>query len=132
VSEPERTPEEGQGEPVAEPAPPLALPPWRVDPAADYDALWRKLPQVLGFMQFARVIPGYAAQFRGRVPPQFTAQISHDVLEVACPCGETPRLRVNVPVCCVCGRVFCDVGGVVRVAYTEAVVDYEPTTVDEP
>lgn len=94
-------------------------PPAHVDPVANYDTLWRKQPQVPGFMQIARQIPGYAAQFSGRVPPEFTAQVELDVIEVACPCGETPRLRWNVPEPCPCGRVFVDLGGDVHVAYTQ-------------
>jgi hypothetical protein len=101
---------------------PERLPPWRVDPAADYDLLWRKVPHVPGFMQFARAIPGYVDHFPGRVPPEFTVQVEYDVTEVACPCGETPRLRRNIPMVCPCGRVFCDVAGEVRVGYVEDAV----------
>jgi hypothetical protein len=100
----------------ARPAPPA--PPWRVDPAADYDAIWRKVPQVPGFMQFARGIPGYAAQFRGRVPEDFVDEHEPGLFTVRCPCEQTPVLRRNIPKECSCGRVYCRAGGVVRVAYT--------------
>jgi hypothetical protein len=109
-----------------EPVPPAPsterLPPWRVDPAARYDALWRKQPQVPGFMQFARAIPGYAAQFHGRVPENFVVEVDHGLFAVKCPCEETPLLRRNIPQECPCGRVYCHVGGGVRVAYTGAAV----------
>jgi hypothetical protein len=101
---------------------PERLPPWRVDPAADYDLLWRKVPHVPGFMQFARAIPGYVDHFPGRVPPEFTVQVEYDVTEVACPCGETPRLRRNIPMVCPCGRVFFYFACEVRVGYVEDAV----------
>jgi hypothetical protein len=100
------------------PAPAPRLAPWRVDPAADYDALWRKVPKVPDFMVFARAISGYAAQFHGRVPAEFTVRVDQDRIAVSCPCGETPLLRRDVPEECACGRFYCEVGGVVRVAYT--------------
>lgn len=103
---------------TAPPTSPPRLPPWRVDPAADYDALWRKVPKVPDFMVFARQFAGYAAQFHGRVPPEFIVQVEHDLMAVSCPCGETPLLRRNIPEECPCGRFYCEVGGVVRVAYT--------------
>lgn len=109
--------EDVEWEPVP-PAPPVRRPPpWRVDPAAGYDALWRKQPQVPGFMQFARAIPGYAAQFHGRVPEEFVVIVDRDLFAVKCPCGETPLLRRNIPEGCPCGRFYCEVGGAVRVAY---------------
>jgi hypothetical protein len=94
-------------------------PPSHVDHAAKYDALWRKQPHVLGFMQYARAIPGLAAQFQTRVPPEFTAQVDIDVLDIACPCGLTPRLARNEIGECACGRVFARCGGAVHVAYTD-------------
>lgn len=85
------------------------------DLAAEYDLLGRKVPHRLGFMQFARAIPGYASQFTGRVPDQFVAQVDEGVVDVACPCGGTPRLEWMAPQACACGRIFANTGNVVRV-----------------
>lgn len=86
------------------------------DPAARYDYLGRKQPQRLGFMQFARAIPGYAAAFEKKVPDNFTAQVADGIVEVACPCGETPRLEWMIPAPCACERTFVNTGQTVRVA----------------
>lgn len=88
-----------------------------LDPAADYDALSRKQPQRLGFMQLARAIPGYARAFAKSVPDNFYAQVSDGVVEVACPCGESPHCRLwAAPTACTCGRYFAYLGRDVRVA----------------
>lgn len=122
------TEQEYEGEPAYRPAPPREetrqRPAW-VDPVAEYDALWRKRPSALGFMQFCRALPGYAAQFHKVVPDEFFIQVATDAVEVACPCGETPRCRWNVPAVCACGRVFAYLAGAVHVARAEpALVDY--------
>lgn len=93
--------------------------PARMDVAATYDALGRKQPQRLGFMQFARAIPGYAAQFAKRVPDQFVAQVDLGVLEVACPCGVTPGpcCAWMVPTPCECDRIYVNLGSAVLVGY---------------
>jgi hypothetical protein len=95
-------------------------PPPHVDPAAGYDSLWRKVPHVLGFMHYARAIPGFARHFSTRVPDEFTAQVALGVLEVACPCGETPQLT-GAPALCDCGRVFAEIAGTVRVGYIRTI-----------
>lgn len=86
------------------------------DPAASYDALDRKQPHRLGFMQFARAIPGYASQYTGRVPPAFYFQVSVEEVDVACPCGHVPRCYWMVPKECECDRFFVYTGRDVRVA----------------
>jgi hypothetical protein len=87
------------------------------DPAATYDVLDRKQPHRLGFMQFARAIPGYVDQFTGRVPPNFFVLTDEGVVDVACPCGATPSCEFMAPTACVCDRTFVYTGGDVRVAY---------------
>jgi hypothetical protein len=115
--EPEQAQEIDYGPAFFEPAAEAGFrPPAHVDLAATYDALWRKQPQVPGFIQFARAIPGYAGQFDKRVPDDFTAKMELDAVDVACPCGETPRCRRNVPEECGCGRVFAYFAGTVHVA----------------
>ena len=99
--------------------------PARLDPAANYDGIGRKVPQRLGFMQFARAIPGYVNQFTGRVPSEFIAQIETDIVEIACPCGNTPRCPINQPTACDCGRTFAYLGGEVRVARSDRQPDTE-------
>lgn len=88
-----------------------------LDPAATYDLLERKQPQRLGFMQFARAIPGYAGLFTTEVPGEFVAQVGVDEVDVACPCGETPRVKWMTPTGCACERTFVNLGTSVRVAY---------------
>lgn len=90
--------------------------PAQPDPAARYDYMGRKQPHRLGFMQFARAIPGYAGAFQKKVPDNFAAQVADGVVEVACPCGETPRLEWMVPTPCACERTFVNTGSAVRVA----------------
>lgn len=99
---------------------PAHIEPARPDPAAFYDALWRKQPVVPGFIQFARALPGYAALWTGRVPDEFIAKVSIDEVDIACPCGETPRCRWNVPEECACNRVFAYYGSTVWVTYVPA------------
>lgn len=86
------------------------------DPAAAYDGMNRKIPQRLGFMAFARGVHGYAAQFDREVPGSFFVQVADGVMEVSCPCGETPRLRWLAPVVCGCQRTFVSTGSRVLVA----------------
>jgi hypothetical protein len=87
------------------------------DPAATYDLLERKQPHRLGFVHFARAIPGYLNQFTTEVPGDFVAQVSVDEVDVACPCGETPRVGWMTPTGCACERTFVNLGTSVRVAY---------------
>lgn len=98
---------------------PARVAPARVDPAARYDTLWRKRPAVPGFIQWARALPGYAALFTKRVPDEFVAKVGVEEVDVACPCGETPRCRWNVPEECACGRLFAYFGSAVHVAYIQ-------------
>jgi hypothetical protein len=86
------------------------------DPAAAYDLLERKQPHRLNFMHFARAIPGYVNQFPNRVPDNFIAKVATDVVEVACPCKQTPRCEYMIPVECACKRTFVYDGQTVRVA----------------
>lgn len=96
------------------PGPPRPPDPPR-DPAASYDALSRKQPHRLGFMAFARGIPGFAAQFTGRVPGEFLERIDGGV-RVKCPCGaETDVARFGLAMCD-CDRVFAFLDGEVLVA----------------
>lgn len=87
------------------------------DPAAKFDGLGRKQPQRLGFVQFARAIPGYVQQFSGRVPDE---QVKREpgTATLTCVCGRQHTLQANLPIeCGGCNRVFALVAGRVRVAY---------------
>lgn len=95
-------------------------PPAVRDPAADYDALGRKQPQRLGVMAFARGVPGFIGRFDRRVPAQFVAQSTAEHVEIACPCGATPRIARLSLAACACGRVFADCGREIRVAVAPA------------
>jgi hypothetical protein len=113
--------------------PPVRLPPANPDPAATYDALYRKLPRVLGFIDFCRVIGGFAPGFRTAVPDESVTRLGDGEVEIACPCGATPRLRWNGVVACACDRVFGYCGGPVFVAYTgDSIVDYEHEHAEPP
>jgi hypothetical protein len=91
--------------------------PVHVDPAADYDLLWRKQPVRLGFIQFARQLPPLAGLLARKVPGAAWMQVADGVVEVACPCGSTPRCEWNVPKPCECERIVLYFAGDVRVAY---------------
>jgi hypothetical protein len=86
------------------------------DPAASYDTVGRRQLHRLNFVHYARVVPGLAAQFTGRVPDDFVARIDEDHVDIACPCGATPRCELLVPKPCACERTFVWDGKVVRVA----------------
>lgn len=86
------------------------------DAAATYDALGRKQPHRMGFVQLARAIPGFTNQFAGRVPAEFIATVDSDTVEIACPCGRTPRVTLWGLTECDCGRFFTYTGRDVRVA----------------
>lgn len=88
------------------------------DLTARYDALGRKQPRRLGFMVLARVIPGFAAQFSGRVPDGMYAQVEDETVEVLCVCKpeQPPRCRLWTPTPCACDRWFVYTGVDVRVA----------------
>ena len=68
-----------------------------LDPAARYDYVGRKQPRRVDFVMWARSIPGYAGLFTGRVPGEFYIQVEPDVIEISCPCGETPRCEKMIP-----------------------------------
>lgn len=81
-----------------------------------FDALGRKRPLRIDWWMIARAIPGYAQRFDVVVPPAFVAQVAHELLEVACPCGAQPRLEPFRTAYCECGREFVDLGYAVKVA----------------
>lgn len=86
-----------------------------LDPSAVYDALGRKQPRRLGFLAFARGIPGFAARFDREVPQEFQTATERGVT-VTCPCGERPSLEPVQLVACACGRSFVYTGRQVLVA----------------
>lgn len=64
-------------------------------------------------------IPGLVEQFESVVPAEFIAQVDVGVVEVACPCGEAPRVAVGQVAGCACGRFFLTDGRTVRSARYE-------------
>lgn len=98
------------------------------DPAASYDALGRKQPKKIGFLEAARRLPWLAKTFE-KVVPQTYVIVTGDRAMVVCPCGgapaeggwlpaSLPRVRVNGMEPCPgdCGRWFVFDGHRVRVA----------------
>lgn len=109
--------------------PPRTLPdrPVRFDLAREYDALGRKLPTRIDWWMVARAIPGYAARFDREVPPEFVAQVADGVVDVACQCGETPRLPRWMVVVCDCNREFVNLELRVKVARPDGMGDAATT-----
>jgi hypothetical protein len=101
------------------PRDPPREPPVNVDPLAKYDGLWRKQPVVMGFMHYARYVPGLAAQFQTVVPGEFWIMVEDHEADISCPCGATPRCRFNGITECACPRLYAYLGSDVYVAYTE-------------
>lgn len=95
------------------------------DPLATYDALGRKQPKRLGFIEWAlRPMPWLMRHFDKTVPSEFFAMDGDDAI-IACPCGVDPPPRVpfNMPVRCEgegCGRWFFFDRQTVRVATERA------------
>lgn len=90
-------------------------PPVNLDPLATYDAQHRKQPHALRFLHYARSMPWLLAGFDRPVPDEFLFQADTGVLEVACPCGATPRVTPGQAVDCRCGRWFLSSGARVLV-----------------
>lgn len=72
----------------------------------------------LGLSTFLQAIPGLAARFDKIVPPEFVVSVAEDELEIACPCGQTPRVRAGRLQSCDCNRWFLHDGRSVHVAKT--------------
>lgn len=106
-------------------------PPVEVDATDQYDALFRKEPKRLfaGGLEMMRAIPGFAAQFTGRVPDEMMAKEDDDLV-VPCPCGSDVRIGINELVYCPgdCGRIFYSTGSTVRVAGKPENLSSEPQT----
>lgn len=87
------------------------------DPSAVYDTLGRKQPRRgLGFMAYARGIPGFAARFDREVPAEFVRRGPKGGVIVACPCGQRPLVGPLLVVVCECERAFVFTGRATLVA----------------
>lgn len=95
----------------------MIAPPLEWDPVATYDALGRKAPHRLGFLQYARAMPSIAAHFTARVPAKMVTFPGYNVAEFRCACGELVRAEHNRLQTCACDRMFVFIGGRVRVGY---------------
>jgi hypothetical protein len=93
-------------------------------------------PTRLSFVSFAKVIPGLAAIFSRKIPPEFWTQDGNAAV-IACPCGGDPVSILGVATFCGssdwidedrerdderdgCGRAYLYDGQVVRVAFSPA------------
>lgn len=81
----------------------------------EYDSVGL-VPSRLDALTFTRAIPGYIERFDKRVPPEMTALVDEDEVEVACPCGDSHRVVHRIPTSGACGRHFIYDGREVRVA----------------
>ena len=84
------------------------------------DLMGRRHFRRLGFMSFARAIPGFAAQW-SRIPNAAwsltTADDGHSAAEISCPCGASPAPPVGMHVACEgCQRFYLFTGSNVMVA----------------
>jgi hypothetical protein len=110
-------------------------PPVNPDPLASYDALWRKQPKRLGFLEFCRAIPGFVGQFPGRVPEdRITLDHKDGQAIFECVCGEVVYAPVNHIEAChgACGRTFAFTGREVCVRREEEEAPAEESEVPTP
>lgn len=103
-----------------EPAARERVEPVRFDPLARYDALYRKQPKRIGFMEVVRAVPALLAQFPGRVPSERWKVLDDDDQAVFdCVCGEIVHAPPNALTDCVgCERSFAFVGSQILVSKT--------------
>ncbi len=98
------------------------------DSLATYDALGRKQPKRLGFVEHARRMPWLMRYFTKQVPGEFFIRVG-DTAVIACPCkASDPRVPINIVTRCDgdgCGRWFLFDGRNVRVAREPQVEDTE-------
>lgn len=90
------------------------------DPLATYDALGRKVPKRLGFLEVARGLPWIVGEFDKVVPPRFVTHHENSTsVTVACVCGTAVLCAFNrVTECPSCSRDFVNFDATVRVAGT--------------
>lgn len=97
--------------------------PFHRDPLATYDALGRKQPKQVGFMEVLRGAPWLLGAFDREVPSEHWSKASgvergEAMASVDCPCGSNPVVAFNVPMLCKggCRRWFFFDGARIRVA----------------
>jgi hypothetical protein len=76
----------------------------------------RSEPRRLDFALMMQAVPGLAAQYKRKIPAEFWSVAAQELVDVACPCGETPAARLGVPKECACERFYLYTGESVRVA----------------
>lgn len=99
------------------------------------DNIGRQQPTEFNLVWAFRAVPQMAEQFKRRVPDSFTAnEVEEDgtpVITVACPCGESPRVRLASIHECKCERFYLGLKSEVRVA-NSPVADPEPQPEESP
>lgn len=75
-----------------------------------------KEPRRVGVGLFARAAPCIAEAFSRKIPGEFWTQVDDQLVEIACPCGEVPRVAYDRIVSCDCSRSYLYDGREVRVA----------------
>jgi hypothetical protein len=93
----------------------------------------RSEPRRLDFGLMMQAVPGLAAQYKRKIPAEFWSITAPELVDVACPCGETPAARLGIPKECVCERFYLYTGEHVRVAGGPkvALVDKEDAALGE-
>jgi hypothetical protein len=69
---------------------------------------------------YVRGCPNLASLLRTgvRIPGSYWTQVDDGVVEIACPCGQTPACVGNAPQFCVCDRAYIRVGPDVFVLFS--------------
>lgn len=80
----------------------------------------QKEPTHVGVGLFARAVPVIAEAFSHKIPGEFWTQVADRVVDVACPCGEAPRVAYDRIATCNCSRSYLYDGREVRVANSPA------------
>lgn len=84
------------------------------------DRFDRIQPHGLTWVTYFRAMPWLAKAFERKVPDEFisfdTEEDGTEVVVIACPCGETPRVRLTTCHECKCERFYLATKASVRVA----------------
>jgi hypothetical protein len=86
---------------------------------AELQALRRPLRK-LPLLAYARGCPDLL-RLLGRavkIPGAYWTQVDEGTYEIACPCGETPRISESAPIFCACERAYAQLSGDIVVLFS--------------
>lgn len=72
----------------------------------EYRWMDAKPPRRMNLRAWLENVPGLPARFSKRVPAEMFMQVADQVVEVACPCGESHQVGFESLVLAKCGRGF--------------------------